>query len=105
MVFNIIKLNKEGTLFQARETLISEDMAKSYCRLYMTDELKENENGSFDTYYRLFAASPHSEEQAFSYSIKCAKCSGMLRQVGRQVSPTALGRYTCPTCNRRRAGK
>ena len=104
MVLELIKQNGEGTLFKAHESLISEEEARKR-HLYMMDEIKETESGHMRSYYRLYATEPHTIEQAFVYDIICPKCSGRLKQIGRQLSMHELGLYTCPECNRRKEGK
>lgn len=51
-------------------------------------------------YYRLHAKHDHTQEMALAYDIQCPKCSGRLKQIGRQLSFNELGLYTCLTCNR-----
>ena len=53
-------------------------------------------------FYRLHAKEPHTIEMALAYDIKCPACKKSLKQVGRQITTTKLGLYTCPSCNRER---
>lgn len=70
------------------------------CDLYLKDELAKNEEGRVKKFYRLHAKKEHTQEMALAYDIQCPKCSGRLKQIGRQLSFNELGLYTCPACNR-----
>lgn len=105
MVLELMKCNKEGTLLQAKNSLISENYAKESCDLYLTDELYKDESGSMMKYFKLHANATHTVEQGLVYDIKCPSCGALFKRVGRQTSPNDLSLFTCTECNRRKAGK
>ncbi|MCD8076697.1 MAG: hypothetical protein LUF27_17035 [Lachnospiraceae bacterium] len=99
-IYSLSKMNTEGTLLNPVNTMYSEEYAESMCRLYLTDEIVEDERGKRIRNYRLHAQAPHNIEMALAYDINCPRCGGRLKQVGRSRDSHTLGLYTCKACNR-----
>ena len=91
---------KKGNYLTASSSSYSEEYAQRMCDLYLSDEVHRNEKGRMQKYYRLHAKHDHTQEMALAYDIQCPKCSGRLKQIGRQLSFNELGLYTSPACNR-----
>ena len=100
MNYRLHVANKEGTKLVPIHTSYSDEYAQRMCDLYLSDEVHRNEEGRMQKYYRLHAKHDHTQEMALAYDIQCPKCSGRLKEIGRQLSFNELGLYTCPTCNR-----
>ena len=90
----------EGNFLIPSNSYYSEEYAQRRCALYLSDEIAKDEEGKARKFYRLHARHEHTQEEAFAYDIKCPKCNGRLKQIGRQISLNDLGLYTCPACNR-----
>lgn len=90
----------KGNYLTASSSFYSEEYAQRMCDLYLKEEFAKNEKGRVKKYYRLHAKHDHTQEMALAYDIQCPKCSGRLKQIGRQLSFNELGLYTCPACNR-----
>lgn len=102
MIYDLAKKNKEGTFLHPVHTYYSDEYAQTMCELYLKEELHRDEKGKLKKFYRLHARNNHTEDMAFAYDIACPNCqTGKLKQVGRQLSCTELGLYTCPVCNKR----
>ncbi len=90
----------KGNLLTPSNSYYSEEYARRMCNLYLSDEVAKDEEGKVRKFYRLHAKHDHTQEMALVYDIKCPKCNGRLKQIGRQISLNELGLYTCPACNR-----
>lgn len=90
----------EGNFLIPSNSYYSEEYAKRMCALYLSDEVAKDEEGKVRKFYRFHARHDHTQEAALAYDIKCPKCNGRLKQIGRQISLNELGLYTCPACNR-----
>ena len=99
-IYDLIKLNKEGTAFNARETFTTAEYADRYYRMYLKCSLVENEKGHFKKRFRLHTVKPTSIETALTYDIYCPDCGKRLRQIGRCLDSHDLGLYKCPTCDK-----
>ncbi len=90
----------EGNCLSPSNSYYSEEYARRMCSLYLSDEVAKDERGKMQRFFRLHAMHGHTQEMAFAYDIKCPKCSGSLKQIGRQISLNELGLYICPACSR-----
>lgn len=90
----------EGNFLIPSNSYYSEEYAQRMCALYLSDEIAKDEEGKARKFYRLHARHEHTQEEALAYDIKCPKCNGRLKQIGRQISLNELGLYTCPACNK-----
>jgi Zn finger protein HypA/HybF involved in hydrogenase expression len=95
-------MNKEGTLLRSNNSYYSDEYAESMCDLFLRDCVVKDEHGKLHKYYRLHAKQAHNTEMALAYDIRCPEChSGMLKQIGRQLSYNELGLYRCPVCDKK----
>lgn len=90
----------KGNCLTPSNSYYSEEYAQRMCALYLSDEIAKNEKGKMQRFFRLHVMRSHTQEMALAYDIKCPKCSGSLKQIGRQISLNKLGLYTCPACNK-----
>ena len=92
---------KQGNYLTPVNSYYSDEYTQRRYDLYLADEVARDEEGKVRKFYRLHAKHGHTQEMALAYDIKCPKCNGRLKQVGRQLSSSVLGLYSCPACNRR----
>ena len=91
--------NKQSGFMEPVKSYYSDEYAQEHCDLYLSDELhEEGKKHNLIKYYRLHAKAPHSEDMALAYEIKCPKCGGILKQVGRTLDYNTLGLYKCTKC-------
>lgn len=94
--------NKEGTLLSSNNSLYSDEYAENMCDLFLRSSVVKDEHGKLHKYFRLHAKQAHNTEMALAYDIHCPEChSGMLKQIGRQLSYNELGLYRCPVCDKK----
>jgi Zn finger protein HypA/HybF involved in hydrogenase expression len=100
--YPLTAMNKEGTLLRSNNSYYSDEYAESMCDLFLRDCVVKDEHGKLHKYYRLHAKQAHNTEMALAYDIRCPEChSGMLKQIGRQLSYNELGLYRCPVCDKK----
>lgn len=100
--YPLTAMNKEGTLLRSNNSYYSDEYAESMCDLFLRDCVVKDEQGKLHKYYRLHAKQAHNAEMALAYDIRCPECySGMLKQIGRQISYNELGLYRCPVCDKK----
>lgn len=100
MIYPLHRQSKSNIL-KPSNSYYTEEYAQRMYDFYLSDEVARDEEGRVRKFYRLHARHEHTQEMAFAYDIKCPKCHGGLKQIGRQISFNELGLYTCPACNRK----
>lgn len=100
--YPLTAMNKEGTLLRSDNSFYSDEYAENMCDLFLRSSIVKDEQGKLHKCFRLHAKQAHNTEMALAYDIHCPEChSGMLKQIGRQLSYNELGLYRCPVCDKK----
>lgn len=99
-IYELRKMNKEGTVFNAKDTFYTGEYAEQHMPLYLEGHIIVDENGRHRNRYRLHSDKATSIETALSYDINCPKCGSRLKQIGRCLNAHDLGLYKCPACDK-----
>ena len=104
MNYPIIQNQRNPGILTPTHASYSDEYAQRMCDLYLSDEVRLDENHKPHKYYRLHAKAAHNEEMALSYDIKCPRCGNYMKQVGRTLNFNDLGLYICKSCYKREGG-
>ena len=72
--------------------------------LFLEEHLIKDEHWHIYCRYRLHSKKPLNIEEALALDIKCPKCGGRLKQIGRCLNSHELGLYRCPSCDKWKNG-
>ena len=99
-IYELRKMNKEGTVYNANDTFYTGEYAEQHMPLYLEGHIIVDENGRHRNRYRLHSDKPLTIEAALALDINCPKCGSRLKQIGRCQNAHELGLYRCPACDK-----
>ena len=94
------RMSQNTNDYTPQTSFYSDECAERMCTLFLRDKIFDTGYGKTRHYYRLHAEQPHNIEQSLAYNIRCPKCSGWLKVVGRCLDSHTLGLYECPNCSK-----